>query len=199
MYLIVMNKVLFTGVPKLNTITKFMLGKSHDDFINETEQRMKALVAEIEKMVTPCNGWRFVVQTTPANYQGTKCGGIDGYWVARASVVNGSSGNVEFVVTVNEEEWLQGKSRFPYTYNFRGAMGVTVDMLGYTRELLFDGKNIRFMLDQYISCRAHVPEGVGVDPCAWYSFTGPSDPWVEDETICQAEKADMMRYNNWKP
>lgn len=212
MYTVVMNKVLFMGVPGLSTVTKFILGKGLDDFIAETEQRMKKLIAEMEKMVTPCNGWRFV-QKAPAGYpfsfEGTKCGGIDGTWtIEDDSNIGGGRTVSKIEISVSEEEWLKGKQDFLYistqTTTVAGTRG-EYTLTGFTKQLIVGMQTMQFYFNNPISCRAveSHPEK-GVDPCKtilkYVNFTAPSDSiWVEDASICQAEKADMMRYSNWKP
>ncbi len=208
LYTIVMNKVLLMGIPGLSTVTKFLFGETLNNLTAETEQRLRNLVDEMEKMVPPCNGWRFDTQQIPAgnlyNWQGTKCGGIDGYWmITHDTTIEGIRAVGQWTITVNEEEWLQGIKRFPYTLENKTTLPIgtsTIDVLGYTKDVLFDGQNMRFTLDQFTSCRYNGPLPPGApDPCSYINFTTTGTPWVEDESICQAEKADMMRFQNRQP
>jgi len=213
MYTVVMNKVLFMGVPGLSTVTKFILGKGLDDFIAETEQRMKKLIAEMEKMVTPCNGWHFV-QKAPADYpfsfEGTKCGGIDGYWTINDdSMIEGMRVVSKIEITVSEDEWLKGKKEFRYILEqlstTEETRGETM-LQGFTKDITFNNQTMQFTLSNPISCSFTFSPDVGmkVPGCVsimkYVNISAPSDSiWVEDPAICQAEKADMMRYSNWKP
>jgi hypothetical protein len=211
MYTVVMNKVLFMGVPGLNTATKFILGKGLDDFINETEQRMKKLIAEMEKMVTPCNGWRYV-QKAPADYpfsfEGTKCGSIDGYWIINDdSMIEGMRVVSKVEVTVSEDEWLKGKKDFRFILEqvstTEETRGETM-LQGFTKDIALSNQTVQFTLNNPISCRfTFSPDPGGMVPgceaiMKYVQFTTYYS-WVEDASICQAEKADMMRYSNWKP
>lgn len=211
MYTVVMNKVLFMGVPGLSTVTKFILGKGLDDFIAETEQRMKKLIAEMEKMVTPCNGWRFV-QKAPADYpfsfEGTKCGGIDGYWTINDdSMIEGMRVVSKIEVTVSEDEWLKGKKDFRFILEqvstTEETRGETM-LQGFTKDIAISNQTVQFTFNNPISCRltfspdpgGRVP---GCDVIMKYVQFTTYYSWVEDPAICQAEKADMMRYSNWTP
>lgn len=210
MYTVVMNKVLFMGVPGLNTATKFILGKGLDDFIAETEQRMKNLVAEMEKMVTPCNGWRY--NSPPIGFytfEGTKCGGIDGYWTINDdSMIEGAHIVTKIEITVSEQDWLKGKKDFRWTIEqtttIEDTRGETM-LQGFTKNIELLDKSIRFVFDNPLTCRwSFTPSGARINGCneimKIVKFrTPPDSEWVEDPAICQAEKADMMRYSNWKP
>lgn len=212
MYTIVMNKVLLMGVPGLQTVTKFILGSTLDNFVKETEQRLKNLVAEMEKMVTPCNGWRYV-QHAPAGYpytfEGTKCGGIDGYWTINDdSMIEGAHVVSKIEITVTEEQWLKGKKDFLWTLEQTSAIEEvhsTMMQQGFTKNIVLLGQSIQFDFDNPLTCRMSIsPNYARIDGCAeimkYGKFTGLSgSTWVEDPAICQAEKADMMRYSNWKP
>lgn len=214
LYTIVMNKVLLMGIPGLSTVTKFLFGETLNNLTAETEQRLKNLVAKMEKMVPPCNGWRFVQQAQAGylfTFEGTKCGGIDGNWtVFDDTTIEGTHILSTFEITVSEEEWLQGKKDFRYVFEQKiSDDGGRSEIMyqGFTKNIIFSNQTVQFELNNLTSCTLwgiiygsppeivtgcrEIPERV--------QFTAPSSPWVEDESICQAEKADMMRFHNWQP
>lgn len=207
LYTIVMNKVLLMGVPGLSTVSKFLFGETLNTLIAETEQRLKSLVAEIEKMVTPCNGWRFV-QKAPADYpftfEGTKCNGIDGYWtIEDDSMIEGMRVVSTIEITVIEEEWLNGKQDFRYVIEQLSTTSETrgeTMLQGFTKNIILASQTVQFAFDNPLSCQfSFSPSGSRINGCAsilkYVKFTAPSDSvWVEDANICQAEKADMMRF-----
>jgi hypothetical protein len=213
MYTVVMNKVLLMGIPGLSTVTKFLFGETLNSLIAETEQRLKNLVAEMEKMVTPCNGWRFVQETSadyPFSFEGTKCGGIDGYWTIDDDS-NFESARIisKIEITISEEEWINGKKDFRYVFEQSTTTEETVGetmLQGFTKNIILNNQTVQFVLNRPVTCSFKFSPDVGmkISGCEtimkYTSMTSPPDyVWVEDASICQAEKADMMRYENWQP
>jgi hypothetical protein len=211
LYTIIMNKVLFMGVPGLGTITKFIHGSILNDYIKETEQRLKNLIAEMEKLVTPCNGWRFVRKTpsdTLYTFEGTKCKESDGLWTIEDKLTIGEAQTVsKWEILFSEDAWMQGKQDFLYTLENIQNVHETrteVRLTGFTKNIVFDTKTITFLLDSPVTCKLdfYAPDASHHRSCNSLSYMQSSSvdiEWVEDESICQAEKADMMRFHNWQP
>jgi len=207
MYTVVMNKVLFMGVPGLQTATKFILGKTLDNFIKETEQRLKNLVAEMEKMVTPCNGWRYVQNAQagyPFTFEGTKCSGIDGNWTIEDDTKIETMQIVSKIeVTVSEAEWIKGKKDFRWTLEQTSTTAETrgeTMIQGFTKDIIFANQSIQYIFDNPLICRwSFSPSGAQINGCAeilkMVQFNAiPNSAWVEDPAICQVEKANMIQF-----
>lgn len=207
MYTVVMNKVLFMGVPGLQTATKFILGKTLDNFIKETEQRLKNLVAEMEKIVTPCNGWRYVQNAQagyPFTFEGAKCGGIDGNWTIEDDTKIETMRIVSKIeITVFEAEWIKGKKDFRWTLEQTSTTAETrgeTMIQGFTKDIIFANQSIQYIFDNPLICRwSFSPSGAQINGCAeimkMVQFKAlPNSAWVEDPAICQIEKANMIQF-----